>query len=203
MNIICNNCASGFLYNKLNMQYANPFVWNLISAKDFENLVINWWKINFLAIDFPQEIPYDGVTITVDNSIAVKYIHIKYDETATVPVKKFVDIYTSAPWMYAYQKYITRIKRMCAMGTLPVFLISDDTTSDTTSNTVDTVRPDNSIELITRLNDANIKERIIWATPNEVSPERFGNLNLTIVHPSNQYVGTVADYLIETHIFEN
>ena len=196
MNLICNNCASGFVYSNLKMEYNNPFMWNLISTDDFSRLILNWNRINFYSIAFPKEKPVNGVNITIDKSVIVKYIHIKYDKSAKQPVKKFVDIYSDKPWIYAFEKYITRLNRMKKENEPPTFLISDDTTT----SDVDTVRPDTSLALLEKINNAKVPYKILWATPNEVNAEHFSNLDLMIVRPPNQYVGTVAKYLIDEQI---
>lgn len=196
MNLVCNNCASGFVYQKLGIEYNNPFMWNLISVESFKNLMCQWNSLNLAAIKLPNEPPLKGVPLIIDSKVEVKYIHILYDKDASTPYKKFVDVYSNAPWTYAINKYITRLKRMLACKQCPIFLISDDHTTET----VDTIRPDNSIKLMDTLNEAKIPYKIVWATQHSISKDRFSHLDLTIIHPSNQYVGTVADELITSGI---
>lgn len=196
MNLICNNCASGFVYQKLGIEYNNPFMWNLISVDSFTRLICNWDQLKFTAIKLPSSVPLNGVPMVIDNKVEVKYIHIRYDENAVAPYKKFVDVFCNAPWEYAVNKYYARLRRMRMAGELPIFLIADDHTN----KTVDTVRPDNSIKLIETLNGFRIPHKIIWATQHIINEDAFPQLNLTIIHPSNQYVGTVADEIIAANI---
>lgn len=196
MQIICNNCASGFLYKKMNMMYNNPFMWNLIPADSFLYLMLNWDNINFNKIDFPDKTPKKGIDIIIDSKIIIRYIHILYDKKAIKPIKNFVDVYYNKPWEYALEKYNNRCKRMFETKENPIFLIVDDDTY----STVDTVRHDNSIEILQKLNDKNFKYEIIWATKHNIDSKLFSNLNLKIIHPKSQYVGTVADYIIENKI---
>jgi hypothetical protein len=171
-------------------------MWNLISAESFKALICLWNQINFASIKLPDTAPLKGVSITIDHRVEVKYIHILYDQTAAEPYKKFVDVYSNAPWVYAVKKYFTRLKRMMSFKECPIFLVSDDHTNET----VDTGRPDNSIQLMEELNNVKIPYKIVWATQHSISAEKFSNLDLTITHPTNQYVGTVADELLASGI---
>lgn len=196
MQIICNNCASGFIYKKLNSTYNNPFMWNLIPANSFLQLMLEWDIIDFNNFILPDKAPKTGIDIIIDEKILVHYIHILYDKTCIIPTTKFVNVFYNKPWKYAVDKYKIRCKRMYENKEQPIFLIVDDDTYAT----VDTVRHDNSLPIIQKLNETHFKYKVIWATKHDIKENVFPNLNIVIIHPKSQYVGTVADYIIDNKI---
>lgn len=122
MQLICNDCFSGFLNQKLNREFENPFYWSRIYAKDFAKLVNEYEKINFAKIrialnkDFKHEFvtwPCDALSpVIICNGIRIFYNHYKYSETDTVPRKEPPDIYYNKNYIYCVEKWFARIRRM-------------------------------------------------------------------------------------------
>lgn len=173
-------------------------MWNLIPAESFRDLMLNWDELDFENIDLIKPLPKSGIDLILDDKIIIRYIHTKYDKTAITPTIKFVDVFYNKPWEYAIEKYNLRCKRMYASKETPVFLLVDD---DSYQN-VDTIRHDNSVDIINTLNESRFKYEIVWATKHNLSGNDFPNLRIKVIHPKSQYVGIVADHIIENGIIK-
>lgn len=51
MNIISANCVAGQIYKRLNLQYANPFMWVSIFLSDYMYIIENWDNIDLQIIE--------------------------------------------------------------------------------------------------------------------------------------------------------
>lgn len=122
MQLICNDCFSGFLNQKLNREFENPFYWSRIYAKDFAKLINMYETIDFKNIriafnrDFSQEFdtwPGDAQSpVIICNGIRVFYNHYKYSKTDTIPRKEPPDVYYNKNYIYCVKKWFTRLQRM-------------------------------------------------------------------------------------------
>jgi len=96
MNIICNNCVGGRLYEVNNEQFTNPFIWERIDHNDFIYLIKNFNNINFYNTSFKLEyyksVNYQNVLCIVDNKVPIHFTHYVYDEFTDIPTKRDLDI---------------------------------------------------------------------------------------------------------------
>ena len=127
MNIICNTCVGGRIYEQYKLQYTNPFIWNAINTSDFMFLVENYDKINFNNFKLIYE--DDIYSINIDNSFNVTYPHYKYDDTIdkpTIKSDKFgTHMYSKNIDEYIVNKYKERLLR-CNED--PTFILVKGTT---------------------------------------------------------------------------
>ena len=122
MNLVTNNCISGFVYKSKNIQYKNPFVWGLFDYDNYLKLCLFYNTLNFnrIKIDFDDKCPSTDVKesyyIKIDDKIKLYYIHCKLDKNCLVPTKKghnhIFDIFCNDPIKYLKEKYFLRLKRM-------------------------------------------------------------------------------------------
>lgn len=114
MNIITNNCVAAAIYQLKHMQFANPFMWTLLSAPDFIYLVQNFNTIDFnkiqLTTDIYKEKPI--YKLIVDGNLNVLYIHHKKDRSKTTPTKIKSDIWYVDIENYIIECWNRRLKRM-------------------------------------------------------------------------------------------
>lgn len=104
-----NNCISTRMYEKLNIQFNNPFCWGRFTYTDFKKIIMEWNDINFNIIDISK---LNDSHLIVDNKIDFYYQHYKYDEKYNIPTKKDIDIYYNKIYSYIFDKYFERLKRM-------------------------------------------------------------------------------------------
>ena len=120
-NIISHNCVNGRLYQMLDVEYNNPFVWCVIPPNDFLFLYINYNNIDYTKIKI-EKFGNDYKCI-VDGKITIYYVHYKYDEKCTVPTKKTeIDVFYNKIEDYIEEKYFKRLKRMIEP---PIFIVTD------------------------------------------------------------------------------
>lgn len=134
MNIIGNNCCGGYVYNMLNTEYENPFIWSVIFADDMLKLIENFDSINFdnyEMINLKKEITDKNKLgwwqprifgFLIDNTFSVYFIHVKYG-TQIKPTKIGTDIFYNKNYEYVYEKYEKRLKRMLTNNEEPKFLV--------------------------------------------------------------------------------
>lgn len=145
MNIISNVCNGAFLYNKMNIQFNNPFMWSVLFYKDLKELCTN-----FDNIDFKTAIPIPGIhakgtcSMNIDNDkLFIRYIHYYQNSSCKMPMKIGPNIHYCKIWEYTYLKYITRVERMLNSKEDPVFLImdrKDDLNIENTQNLINTTK---------------------------------------------------------------
>lgn len=129
MNIICNNCVGGRIYQQLNKQYNNPFIWNIIFYDSYKNLITLIDKINFsnFNIKLKKQIIKDKYAyVLIDNLVEVHYIHYIQNSKHKIPTKQNngVDIYFNDILSYTNDKYISRLSRMNINEN--IFILVDD-----------------------------------------------------------------------------
>lgn len=116
MNIICNNCVGGRLYEIRKEQFSSPFIWERIEHSDFIYLIKNFEKINFTNAEFSLEYykskDYQNVLCKVDNKISIHFTHYVYDKETNTPTKRNLDILHKDITEYCKTKYFNRLNRM-------------------------------------------------------------------------------------------
>lgn len=119
MNIISNNCCSGYFYRMLNKKAENPFIWSFHKYKDFKELYTKYDKINFKNVKF---ILTENKTIKceIDNTFTQNYNHYFYNENCLEPIIQNNCVYYKDILDYCKIKYFTRLERMKEK---PIFLI--------------------------------------------------------------------------------
>lgn len=125
MNIICNNCVGGRVYEIKGMQYTNPFIWNLISPDDFFYLMINYKSINYKnAFIYIKDNNY---YINIDKKIDILYPHhyknSKYKKLTKITNKSVTNIYYYKMKDYLISRYFARVERM--INEPPIFVLDD------------------------------------------------------------------------------
>ena len=86
--IISNNCVGARSYEWENEPFDNPFIWNCIKLKSFIYLIKNFDTINLDNIKtmftsgeiYNPKSPNNCVTILVDNTIKLYFIHHHYNQ---------------------------------------------------------------------------------------------------------------------------
>lgn len=138
MNLICNNCFTGFFQKKNNLRYETPFVWNRINPKDFIYLMEHFDTINFNDIELKcnkdvkrykeLSVNMKSFCIIIENEVFVFYNHYKYRAEAKTPVIETPDVYYYRNFEYTLNKYNERLKRMDKTKT-PIFIYHSNTTN--------------------------------------------------------------------------
>ena len=119
--IISHNCIGARIYQKLNKEYENPFMWSVIPPSDFYYLYQNFANINFENIRVEEN--YGDYMVVIDDKVRVYYVHYKYSKNATKPiVKDDIDIFYNKIGEYIKEKYFTRLSRMKGR---PIFIVTD------------------------------------------------------------------------------
>ena len=125
MNIICNNCVGGRLYEVRKEQFSNPFIWERIEHSDFIYLIKNFEIIDFTNVKFSLEYykskDYQNVLCKVDNKISIHFTHYVYDNEIDTLTKRNLDILYKDIIKYCKEKYFTRLSRM---NSNPIFVYS-------------------------------------------------------------------------------
>lgn len=119
MIFIASDCVGARMYEKLNLQFNNPFCWNRLSYKDFIFLADNLQKIDFNKINVnlindPAKDKKDNVVglVNIDNKINILYPHYIQNSKYNKPTKIDTDIYYDKMNEYILEKYTTRLNRM-------------------------------------------------------------------------------------------
>ena len=123
MNIISNTCLGGYIYkNLLNEEYKNPFIWTLFeNPNDYIDLIKNWKSVNFDNFELTKKGKElkNNFQIIIDEKYPVSYVHVFFDKNENktkfyewMPRIVGENIYTSKPWEYIVEKYISRLERM-------------------------------------------------------------------------------------------
>ena len=123
MNIIAHNCIGARIYQELETEYKNPFIWSVIPPDDFLYLYNNFDNINFKNIKVLLEAGRNSCVVSIDGKINIFFVHYKYDKECLEPdLKSEMDIFYSGIKDYAKKKYLARLERMIEK---PVFIVSD------------------------------------------------------------------------------
>ena len=124
MNLICNNCVGARVYEALNKQYTNPFIWSLVRPDEFVYLINNYNNIDFnkrelILID-------NTLSIRIDNKVTAVFVHHIKDERYSEYTKLSINNQMQARYKYMDEfildRYDARVSRMTES---PIFLISD------------------------------------------------------------------------------
>lgn len=123
MNIISNNCLSGFLYKDfLKQEFGNPFVWSVIDFKSMLYLVQNYDKINFRNYKLVKDKNWN-FSIIIDEHVKIQYVHYKFSPTATTIIHNPMiagEVFYNKIWEYIIAVYDKRLTRMSEK---PIFCI--------------------------------------------------------------------------------
>lgn len=121
MNIICNDCLSGFLYKSLNIQFNNPFFWSRIYLNDFIHLIDGIDNLDLYDFELKLNKDYansfnlkeiDRLSPVIYlQGIRVFFNHYKYDPSARTPRIEIPDVYYYRNYEYAISKYLKRLDR--------------------------------------------------------------------------------------------
>lgn len=130
MNLICNCCATGYLYkNILKEMFPNPFIWAAITPNDMIKLIKNWDNINFKNIKLEESFVHErkerNYQIVVDDLIHIHYTHYILSEKDNTPRIIGCNVYYKNVTEYTIEKYKTRSKRSSFLEE-PIFLILDN-----------------------------------------------------------------------------
>lgn len=128
MNIICNNCVGARIYQILNKEYNNPFMWSIVLTNDFINLISKYNEFDFSK--YKVSITNSKYAkIVIDDKINVLYIHYIQDKKYDTPTKmsnildnNSLDIRYNKIIEYTNDKYEKRYKRLLANDDEPLFI---------------------------------------------------------------------------------
>lgn len=121
MNVISHNCVGGRIYQQLNRENGNPFVWVMITPDDFWYLYNNYDNIDFTSVSVLNYNPC--VELIIDGRVKVLFPHYNYDKNCDTPTKKTnIDIFYNKISDYVLEKYRVRLERMHGA---PLFIVSD------------------------------------------------------------------------------
>lgn len=125
-NFISNNCIGGRLYQCLNEQYQNPFIWTIVMPEDFLYLVENYDKIDFKNIKIENGVFTNRSCkkhrYLIDGKIGLVAYHYEKDSNVEKPTKIGSDLHISDIENYMVSKYLQRLERMRL--TKPIFVFS-------------------------------------------------------------------------------
>ena len=125
MNIICNSCIGARIYELLELEFKNPFMWNVIKYQDFKSLILNYKSINYENYKIGLYENEDGLRValaTFEKDINVYYIHYHQDESYSDIEKKNIDIYSPDIITYASDKIQKRVRRMKDANETPIII---------------------------------------------------------------------------------
>lgn len=122
MNLICNCCMSGYIYQHRNEQIKNPFQWAFITPHDFLTFMQNYKNINFNNILLIPSVEHKNTYILyLDNKVKIKYIHYVYDKNYDLTIDGHnVCSNNIHDWILSTYK-----RRLARMKDKPIFLYID------------------------------------------------------------------------------
>jgi hypothetical protein len=138
MNLIGNNCASGFYYKFSGIEFNNPFVWCLLTPEDMIYLIKNYESIDFTDIELTRlddslfknsnlikqrvKEHRNIIGIKINNKITTYYVHYLFDGNCEKPITNGIDVFYNRNFEYTYEKYNKRLNRN-GLQENPTFLI--------------------------------------------------------------------------------
>lgn len=135
MLVISNNCCGGRLYQRMQCQFNNPFIWMVAPYDSIIYTMDNWRTIRWNNIKIRRSsLRKNTFIIVVDDCIELHYVHYKYDANAKSIVQehKFSaeeewtgDVFYYKIWEFVTKKYVERAKRMLSISEPPMFLIRE------------------------------------------------------------------------------
>lgn len=208
INLISNNCFSGFFYKNEGIQYNHPFVWGRITEDDLLNLILKYDKIDFnnytFSNDNVRKVPVLKLCDTNSRYFYTHYAFSKADETPRLTENKengARNIWYRHNLLYAIDKYKGRIERL-DRGLKPQFLIVHDFYTDEALYSGNSCSDEKLLEIVQACNERdyklivlsvkrpflNIKDNknIKW-----LDLDDFGYLHIL----ENKYHSTVKDFI--------
>lgn len=126
MNIISNNCVSGFIQRDILKQaYNNPFIWTTIEEVDMKNLILHFDDIDFENVDLYKDERWNFY-IRIDDIVNVNLTHYKFAkeyDKPTIAGPNNNDIFYNRIWEYIVEKYMARVNRMKTQNEKPIFIL--------------------------------------------------------------------------------
>ena len=117
--IISNSCVGARMYQHLNRQFDNPFIWCMVLREDVITMLNNWKYINFkryklIDEDKENNVPYG---VNIDKKITIYYPHYIKDKNCPEPTRyangeSGLDIRYCNIEDYMKEDYERRISRM-------------------------------------------------------------------------------------------
>lgn len=136
MLVIGNNCISARLYEQLNLEFNNPFIWMVLPYDSVCYLMSNWNSINFDKFTIEaSKFKNNTFVLIIDGKVELHFVHYVFDKNANVPLKEQKYTKDGAWWgnvryknivFYIKERYITRLNRMKQCNEEPVFLLRDE-----------------------------------------------------------------------------
>ena len=124
MNIICNSCVGSRIYEMLNMQFTNPFMWNVITYPDFKKLIDNFDNIDYSKTKISlYEYPGDAIAMAAfTDNIKSYFIHYHQRNDCCGTIKHNIDVYSNKIIEYANTKVSKRTDRMLSLNEEQMFI---------------------------------------------------------------------------------
>ncbi len=153
MNIITNNCISGYLYqDQFKSDFLNPFIWSSIDFENFCRLIKYYDSLDFNNIECTTETNNSGIClqnslcpkIIIDNKVEVNYFHYIEDKKYSSPTK--VKGYTAIDDVkkYAIDCYNRRLEKMSGQPTFIWDVTHAQWYNKLSDNPIDTIKEINS-----------------------------------------------------------
>ena len=136
MLVIANNCCGGWLYQRANVPYNNPFIWMVAPYKSILTVMEHFRDIHWGNFQLRESRTRLGTfIISVDGQIDLHYVHYKFNPLVSHAIVDrqlnksggVRDVESNHIWEYVVDKYIERTKRMLRSNEPPVFLLRDET----------------------------------------------------------------------------
>lgn len=186
-NFICNNCAGGFLYNELHLQYKNPFIWSIIFPNDYKLLIKEYYNIDFSNYKLDKN---DSMYfINIDNMLNIFYPHYKYDELSLRPNKIDNDIFYRDIEEYIIQKYNDRLSRMISE---PIFMLCRHSSYGKL-----VYQKNDFIDIIKNNKDKKILLFSEYDFPKEITDSTLRNVKIDSGHFKSHKIAEVAKNILE------
>lgn len=112
--IVSNSCVGARMYERLNKEFDNPFVWCRVTKDDFIKMVDDWDAVDFENYEIVQDGDLYGVR--VDNTFDIYYPHYiqddQYEEPTRMTGEHGLDIRYKDIRSFIEDKYTSRTERM-------------------------------------------------------------------------------------------
>ena len=181
MNLITNCCLGAFVYEQLNKEFNNPFMWCAINTDSFIYLLEHYDKTNFNDVEFDRYTREDGVrcySLIIENNCRLNYTH--YLQGGINDHEKIIgkDIYDYRAYEYCFNKYKTRLARMLENKEPPVFVVLGELVG----------KYDYNLENLKRICEAKTSHKLLIITSFE-ELKQYENDRIKIIidkHPKNE-----------------